>query len=74
MERKQALAFKLAREDGQAFPHSLHFLLATVIENGREARESMEALIRETEEACGSVGESIPRTAGRREIRDRETS
>lgn len=73
MERKQALAFKLAREDGQAFPNSLHFLLANVIENGREARESMEALLAECREACESVKDP-PRTAGKREIRDRETS
>lgn len=70
MDRTAEIAFKLAREDGYSYPNSLHYLMATVEENGRKAREEFEALMSEF-----SAFDSEPapaRTAGKRSNRDRE--
>jgi hypothetical protein len=71
----QALAFKLARDDGYSYPNSLHYLLASTIVEGERARREGEAILAESREFCRSLGEPEPaRTAPNRAIRDRETS
>lgn len=72
MERNatHTLAFALARKDGRAFPNSLDFLEATILEAGREGRESMEALIRETTLAVEACEGSPRKGTGARAFRD----
>jgi len=61
----QALAFKLAREDGLSFPNSLHYFLASTIVEGTEARQRGEEAL---EEARGfsRMLEPIARKSGHR--------
>lgn len=72
MERNatHTLALEIALREGRKFPNSLDFLEATILEAGRESRESMEALIAEASEGLAFCEGSPRKGTGARAFRD----